>query len=428
VILLYNILFLIGGSFVLPFLLVEALTLKKRRATVLKRLGAGLHAPRFHRRPIWIHALSVGEVLASVPLIKKIRTSHFGRPVVLSVSTMTGHEIAKKLLGRDVDYIFFFPYDLIWVVRKVVRYIDPVVFILVESDIWPNVLYELNRRMVPAVLVNGRLSPRSFSGYRALSFFMRSVFANISTICAQCEMDAKRFEVVGAPVNRIKITGNMKFDHGVRLRSGHEIERLRQSMRIPSRGRILLAGSTHEGEEAILLDIFGQLKKHFKDLVLLIAPRNPERAKAVYRLFASSGWSAGLMADLKRVSLGPAFEVIVVDSMGMLGQLYALADISFIGGSLVKSGGHNPLEPAAFAKPIIFGPDMSDFSWIADMLIESGGGVQVGGSEDFFQAAAALLTDKRKAQLMGRQALLVFEKNKGAVERTLEIVEGFLTL
>ena len=425
-ILLDNVLFLLGGTLVLPFLLVAALTLKKRRVTVMERLGARLNVPGFHKKPIWIHALSVGEVLAAVPLIEKIRSSCLDHPVVFSVSTMTGDEVAKKILKKHVDQIFFFPYDLIWAVRKVIHRVDPALFVLVESDIWPNFFYELKRRGVPSILVNGRLSPRSFAGYKALSFFMRPVFSTMSVICAQCKTDAQRFEAVGAPADRITITGNIKFDHEVRVRSDDEIVRLRQSMKIPSGRRILLAGSTHEGEEAILLDVFAQLRKQFRDLVLLIVPRDPERARAVCQLFASSGWSAGLMTDLKDVSPRVSSEVIVVDAMGMLGQLYALADISFVGGSLVKRGGHNPLEPAAFAKPIIFGPHMTDFAWIADTLIESGGAIEVTGRIDFFEAAAALLTDKVKARQVGEQAMRVFHNNKGAVDRTLEIMQGFL--
>ncbi len=425
-IILYNVFFLLGGSLLFPFLLVEALSVKKRRRTALRRLAVTFDAPRFHRRPIWVHALSVGEVLASVPLIEKIRLAYLNHPVVLSVSTMTGDEIARKLLGRDVDYIFFFPYDLVWPVKKVIHGIDPAIFILVESDIWPNVLCELKRRHIPTVLVNGRLSPRSFSGYRAISFFMRPVFATISMICAQCEMDAQRFEAVGAPADRIRITGNMKFDQGICVRSDDETEKLRQSLKIPAEGKIFVAGSTHEGEEAILLDVFSRLRKLIDDLILLIVPRNPDRAEAVCRLFGSSGWSACLMSDLKR-SGDRRFGVIVGDTMGMLGQLYALADISFVGGSLTKRGGHNPLEPAALAKPIIFGPDMSDFAWIAEVLIEFGGAIQVADGEELFDAAATILADKRKAQLMGEQANLVFQNNRGAVDKTLEIIQGFLS-
>ncbi len=423
----YNILFLLGGCLVLPVLLTQALTLKKRRVTVLKRLGAGFRAPRFNTRPIWIHALSVGEVFASVPLVQRIRKSYSDRPVVFSVSTMTGNEIAKKLLGSDVDHIFYFPYDFIWSVRRVVDGIDPAIFVLVESDIWPNFLFELKKRGVSAVLVNGRMSPKSFSGYKILSFFMRSVFGTMSMICVQNPTDAKLFEAVGAPADRIRVTGNIKFDHEEHAISDDELGRLRQSMKIPAHCRILLAGSTHEGEEAILLNVFAQLRKRFDDIVLLVVPRNPDRASAVYDLFASSGWSTAVTGDIENIPPGVVFDVIIVDTMGMLRQLYALADISFVGGSLVKEGGHNPLEPAAFAKPIIFGPDMTDFPWIAEMLTNSGGAVQVKGIGEFIEAAATLLADSGRARLMGEQAFSVFQNNKGAVDKTMEVIQQFLS-
>jgi len=423
----YNILFSLGGGLVLPLLLAQTLALKKRRATVLKRLGAGFRAPRFDTRAIWIHALSVGEVFASVPLVQRIRRSYPDRPVVFSVSTMTGNEIARKLLSRDVDHIFYFPYDFIWSVRRVVDGIDPAIFVLVESDIWPNFLFELRKREIATVLVNGRMSPGSFFGYKAVSFFMRSVFGTMSMICVQSPADAELFQAVGAPADRVRVTGNIKFDHEVHAILDDELESLKQSMKIPAHGRILLAGSTHEGEEAILLNVFAQLRKRFDDIVLLVVPRNPERASAVRDLFASSGWSAATTGNMKNVSPGAVFDVVVVDTMGMLRQLYALADISFVGGSLVKEGGHNPLEPAAFSKPIIFGPDMTDFPGIAEMLTNSGGAVQVKGGEEFIEAATTLLADSGRARLMGEQAFSVFQNNKGAVDRTLEVIQQFLS-
>lgn len=423
---LYNILFLMGNLIMFPFFVVKALTLEKRRATVLKRLYPGFRMPRFKRRPIWIHTLSVGEVLASVPLIKRICRTYSDRPVVLSVSTVAGHEIATKSLESDVDSIFFFPYDVIWSVRKVIRRVNPAIFLIVESDIWPNFLYEMKRRQVPTILANGRLSPRSFSGYKRLSFFMRSVFSGISVVCAQSKLDAQRFEAVGAAAEKIKITGNIKFDQKIDSLSDDEIDTLRESMKIKPGSKIFLAGSTHEGEESILVDVFSRLERNFDELVLVIVPRDPKRAKAVYRLFASSGHTVVLMGDLKRISSTASFEVIVVDAMGILRRLYALADIAFVGGSLVKRGGQNPLEPAAFAKPIIFGPDMSDFHWIAEMLIESGGGVRVADGQELFRAAMGLLTDTGRARLMGERAFVVFETNRGAVERTMKILEGCL--
>lgn len=409
-----------------PLIFVKVLTSEKRKKTVLRRLGIQSLVRTSARRPVWVHALSVGEVLASVPLVKRLRKTYYNRPLVLSVSTLTGHEMAKKLLVSDVDSIFFFPYDFLWSVRKAIRNVTPSLFFLVESDIWPNFLYEMKRRQIPTILVNGRISPRSFCGYKRLSFFMRSVFSWISVICAQSELDAERFESIGAPQEKIRITGNLKFDQEIDCVSSNEIESARQSLKIAPGHKILMAGSTHEGEESIVLDVFCRLKRKFHKLVLVIAPRNPECASAVYRLAAHSGRTVALMTGLKQVSSAGAIDVIVVDTMGVLGRLYALADIAFVGGSLVRSGGHNPLEPAALGKPVLFGPDMSDFPSIAEMLIGSGGAIRVSDGEGLFREVTALLSDNNKARRMGERASEVFESNRGAVERTLKISEGFL--
>jgi 3-deoxy-D-manno-octulosonic-acid transferase len=410
----------------LPLVLVNVLTSEKRKKTVLRRLGIQSLVRTSAIRPVWVHALSVGEVLASVPLVKRLRKTYYNRPLVFSISTLTGHEMAKKLLVSDVDSIFFFPYDFLWSVRKAIRNVTPSLFFLVESDIWPNFLYEMKRRRIPTILVNGRISPRSFSGYKRLSFFMRSVFSWISVICAQSELDAERFESIGAPQEKIRITGNLKFDQEIDCVSSNEIESSRQSLKIAPGHKILVAGSTHEGEESIIFDVFCRLKRKFHKLVLVIVPRNPERASAVCRLAAPSGRTVALMNGLKQVSSAGAIDVIVVDTMGVLGRLYALADIAFVGGSLVRSGGHNPLEPAALGKPILFGPDMSDFSSIAEMLIESGGAIRVSDGEGLFREVTALLGDNNKARRMGERASEVFQSNRGAVERTLKISEGFL--
>lgn len=411
-----------------PLVLVNVLTSEKRRKTVLRRLGIQSLVRTSARRPVWVHALSVGEVLASVPLVKRLRKTYYNRPLVFSVSTLTGHEMAKKLLVSDVDSIFFFPYDFLWSVRKAIRNVTPSLFFLVESDIWPNFLYEMKRRQIPTILVNGRISPRSFYGYKRLAFFMRSVFSWISVICAQSELDAERFESIGAPQEKIRITGNLKFDQEIDCVSSNEIESARQSLKIAPGHKILMAGSTHEGEESIVLDVFCRLKRKFHKLVLVIAPRNPKRASAVYRLAVPSGRTVALMTGLKQVSSAGAIDVIVVDTMGVLGRLYALADIAFVGGSLVRSGGHNPLEPAALGKPVLFGPDMSDFPSIAEMLIGSGGAIRVSDGEGLFREVTALLSDNNKARRMGERASEVFESNRGAVERTLKISEGFLKI
>jgi len=421
--LLYNIVFLLGGVLSLPLIIAKVLTSDKRRKTVLNRLGSKAFDGVEREKPVWIHALSVGEVLAAVHLAKKIGPN---RSVLLSVSTLTGHETAKRLLNGSVASIVFFPYDLIWSVRKAIRAVDPSVCVLVESDIWPNFIHEAQRREIPVILANGRISPRSFRGYRRLSFFMKPVFSSISAICAQTETDAKRFIAIGARKDRVKVTGNLKFDCKLMHLSGREISRLRASMGIGPRVSVLLAGSTHEGEEKILLKCFMVLKKSFSDLILVVVPRDPTRAYRIQQMFERAGCPASLKSELDETDGHDAPHAIVVDTMGELRQLYAIADIVFVGKSLVNLGGQNPLEPAAFKKPIIFGPHMFNFELVAEMLIQQGGAVEVANEKELMEQVKSLLLDSTRCETMGMKAYEVLGMNRGAVEKTLNVVERFL--
>ncbi|MCK4468766.1 MAG: hypothetical protein KAU60_10480, partial [Desulfobacterales bacterium] len=245
-----------------------------------------------------------------------------------------------------------------------------------------------------------------------------------SKICVQSLEDASRFSLLGIPRGRITITGNIKFDQQYDFADREELNKLRQSLLIKPSQKILLAGSTHYGEEAILLDAFSRLKKKYLDLILIIVPRNPDRARSVCRICKSAGLFAVTMSELEEKK--PGQDVIVVDRIGILKMLYAIADMAFVGGSLVRCGGHNPIEPAAFSKPIIFGPNMSDFADISDMLIRSGGAVVVQDAESIYRSLEMLITDSKSVESIGRSAFNVFCENKGAVEKTLRVVKECL--
>ena len=431
---LYNILFFIAIALGFPLIIPIVLVSDKRRKTVLQRLGlaqpaAGMRQDRFHhpgKKPIWVHALSVGEVLSAEPLVRGLRDRFRSRDIVLSVSTKTGFEIANKRLKETADFIFFYPYDLAFSVKRIAARIDPELVVIVESDIWPNFLFEMKRRHIPVILANARLSRRSFSGYKSILFFTRPLFLSFANICTQSMEDAGRFRCLGVPSDRLTITGNVKFDQENRPLPAAEIEDLRQSMNIQPWQRVLLAGSTHKGEESILLDAFLRLRREFGDLLLIVAPRDPARAGSVCRIFKSKGFSAFLMRELDKAGADKRSDVIVVDAIGILKKLYALADVAFVGGSLVNHGGHNPLEPAAFSRPVIFGHDMSDFAGISKMLVESGGAVCVQDAESIYSIVSKLLTDSQKAGEMGSMALKVFNANKGAVEKTLNTIEDIM--
>jgi 3-deoxy-D-manno-octulosonic-acid transferase len=433
-VILYNYLILLGFTITIPFLIVLTLTSKKRRETFLKRLGMqplpGKHAltetAKHEKRPIWVHALSVGETISVVPLVKKLRKRIGHGNIVLSVSTTTGFQIANKVLREDVSAIFYFPYDLMPSVRHVTRKVRPRGVVLVETDIWPSFLFEMKRRGIGVVLVNARISERSARGYGHISFFTKPLFQVFAFVCAQTVKDAGRLERLGVPRQKLRVTGNLKYDREEDPPVFGNQDRMRLSLNIPPGQRVIVAGSTHKGEEEILLDAFLRTNQMIRRLLLIIVPRDPARAESVCRIFQSAGLAADRMGRLKRVDRGPLLDVIVVDRIGLLGRLYALADVAFVGGSLVRRGGQNPLEPALFSKPVLFGPDMSDFEEIAQDLLKAGGALRVDNAVGLSETVIAMLRDHRKARLMGKRAYGVYSANRGAVERTLDVIQPYL--
>ena len=424
--LLYNFLLVVGMVLSLPITIVSARTFEKRQKTVLKRLGIGFCPNRFSRRPIWLHAISVGEILSAVPLAQSLKSRFPDYPLVVSASTHTGLEIAKKRLSKTCDAIFLFPYDFIWSVKKMINGINPAIFILFESDIWPNFLFETKKRGIPALFVNGRISPHSFKGYKKISFFMAWVLSNFSRLCIQTPKDADRFATIGAPQERMKVTGNIKFDLPIETVPDVERIKLKKSLRVAENSPIFLAGSTHAEEEKLLIHSLKELQQRFPELVILIVPRHPQRAASIKRLLAEEGLSATLKTALKPRSgedhtHSPG--IIIVDTLGELRRLYAIADTVLVGGSLIKHGGHNPLEPAMFKKPILFGPHMHNFEWIANTLVRSKGAIMVEDANDFLKEATRLLANPKERKTLGEQAYKILQKNRGALEKTLKVIE-----
>jgi len=312
-------------------------------------------------------------------------------------------------------------------VRKAIRCICPTLFVLVESDIWPNLIFEMKRHEVPFILASARMSSKSLRGYGRISPFMREVFLNMSSICSQTKTDAKRFVDIGAPPDKVFVTGNIKFDQPLDRPSKEEIRQLRTSMRIKQGANVFLAGSTHHGEEDILLHTFRELKKSFPELVMVLAPRDPARAKGAKRLFQQAELATFLRTDLLNTDHGSSPDVVIVDTLGELRRLYAVADVVFVGKSLVNLGGQNPLEPAALGKAILFGPHMFNFELIARTLIREGGAVEVASEIELLARAHELLGNPARCDALGERAYEVYVRNRGAVDRTLNVLERFLT-
>jgi 3-deoxy-D-manno-octulosonic-acid transferase len=415
----------------LPWILCWIALSRKHRKTFLYRSGLILpdmgnrarYAPG-RRKPIWIHALSVGEVWSAVPFARQVKKEFPERPVVFSASTQTGLELAREHLTETMDMVFCFPYDLKWVVRRVVSHVDPCLTVLVETDIWPGFLNEMNGRNIPVFWANARLSPQSFAGYRRLRSLSGSLLAVFTGIFVQTRADLLRFRELGVKDHRLVLTGNFKFDQTIPPNP----EMTDSLQRIPATGPndlVLIAGSTHPGEEEILISAFREIRNAVPNLRLILVPRDPERSGEVYGLARRSGWSVQLYSQLPSRSAG-APDLLIIDRIGLLRSLYASADIAVIGGSLRDYGGHNPLEPAVFAKPILFGPHMRDFKERAEILVENRAAVRLTDPSELAQAAADLLKHPDLAREMGWRARQVMRDHRGAIRQTIDHMRNFV--
>lgn len=425
--LIYNALLFVVLIIMLPVFLYRMLVMQKYRAGLKQRLGT-LPEDLFARvkglRPIWLHCVSVGESIAAVPLARAVKERYPDIPLVVSTVTDTGQRVVKEKMPF-ADAVFYLPLDLPWIVRKAVKTVSPRAFVVVETEIWPNLFREMHRQGIPVVVVNGRISDRSAGRYRAAAFFIRTVLQGVAAFGMQSRLDAERISAAGAAKERVAVTGNIKFDQAGVSMSTEEKDALRRELGLGDGERLILAGSTHEGEEAVVLDAFLSLKARRSDLAdlsLLLAPRHPERLGRAEEVLREKGVAFVRRTSAKKRQGEP---VILLDTMGELGRLYAVCDVAFVGGSLVNVGGHNLLEPAAWGKPVVFGPQMHNFREIAEKLLAAGGGRQVLNAGDLENAFDELLVPAQAAE-MGARGREVVEENRGALKRTMELVERFM--
>ncbi|MCP3872341.1 MAG: 3-deoxy-D-manno-octulosonic acid transferase [Desulfobacteraceae bacterium] len=420
---LVNILFLI----VLPCLPFLYFFSEKRRASLVFRFGfkTRSYPKKTDQKRIWIHALSVGEVKSVVPFVQALKAQYKDLNIVFTASTKTGFDMAHQIFFKKdaslADQLRYFPYDLGYCVKKAIRQIAPDAVILVETDVWPNLLYEMKKSKIPVLLINARLSKRSLKGYLFFRKFASMFFSSITQIMAQTDLDAKRFQQLGINTDKISVAGNIKFDQPIEDMSKSYIKDMKNRFCIQKQTKVFIAGSTHDGEEKILCKVYKDAKKNFPDLFMILAPRNPKRCQDIASLFLSKGVHVQFMSIKTEHSDCP--DVVLVDKMGELSRLYAICDIAFIGGSMVQQGGHNPLEPASFSKPILFGLDMSDFSLISNMLVDQGGAKKVGSQQELKEALEMLLKNNQISGQMGFQSFEVFSQNSGAVNRIINNME-----
>ncbi|MEW5948129.1 MAG: 3-deoxy-D-manno-octulosonic acid transferase [Thermodesulfobacteriota bacterium] len=427
--LLYNLLQLAFLAIFLPFILLRIAFTSKYRQRILNRLG--LHLPSMDAANdsgprIWIHALSVGEVMSSIALVREIRQRFPDWVIIYSTSTATGAGIARQKLG-DMVYLITYPLDLFWSVRQVVKGVRPDLFVLIETDLWPNMLSALSRRGTPIILLNGRISGSSFIRYKRFSLFFGPIFSLIDKIVMQSHADEERMIELGISPRKIYRIGNLKFDQeGVQV-GEKEAGELRRNLHIPPGSKVFIAGSTHAGEEEIILSAYAKLILTYPDLFLLLAPRDPGRADEVKRLTQSAGLDAYKKTELPGLPESNTVQVVVLDTLGELSKLYALATVAFIGGSLVPERGHNVLEVAAHARPVVFGPHTEDFKEAAAALIKKGGGYMVNSENELVTILELILSNDVLAQKAGERAFQVIEENRGAVEKAVDLIsETFL--
>jgi len=365
--------------------------------------------------------------MAAIPLIRELKKKYPEEKIVLSTVTDTGNYTARQQL-KEADAVIFFPFDYPGIVGKIIKKVKPHLFITLETEIWPNFLQRLNHHKIPAIMVSGRISSNSYHKYRLFSFFFRKVLENISFFCMQSKIDAQRIMNIGAKPERVKITGNLKLNQNIPIRIPEDRQGLFLSLNIRENQNILIAGSTHRGEEEIILNVFKKLKGEFPDLVILLAPRHPERFSEVSTLLENKGFRSIRRTEIKPSSTPDNFEVILLDTIGELFKFYSIGTVIFIGGSLVPIGGHNILEPAIYKKAVLFGPFMDNFSEISQILEERGAGIRVRNEEEFFFQGRKLLLNGDLRESLGRSALEVIEENQGALRKSIEVIERFLNL
>lgn len=431
----YNIALLAALVASAPWWLWCMATTQKYREGLLERLGrlpgwiADLRARADGRQTVWLHAVSVGEVLAVGRLIAEMGRAFPGHQVVISTTTRTGQALARERFGAN--RVFYCPLDLPWAVRAYLDALKPRLLVLAETEFWPNLLNGCFRRGIPVAVVNARVSDRSWPRYRRLRRLWRPMLSRLARVLAQTETDAERLRALGCAPERVLVAGNLKFD----VRAASESGATRLLRALAGDLRLVVAGSTLEGEESALLEAWPRLLAADPRLAMVLAPRHPERFGAVADLLAQSGVSWARRSTWgkegsRSVAAGKpaplvAGEVVLLDTIGELASVYSLAEVAFVGGSLVSAGGHNPLEPAQFGVPIVMGPHYANFRAIAEDLLAHHA-LCITGKEELAATLTELLEDRPAAEAMGARAKEVFSQQAGATARCVDALGELL--
>jgi 3-deoxy-D-manno-octulosonic-acid transferase len=441
---LYSLLTALGMLLLSPYFFVRGLVHGKYLDNIPERLGwrfppdlRAISSGQAGEKPIWIHAVSVGEALAALPLAKRLKEQYAQRRLVVSTTTATGQQLARARMDF-ADAIFYFPLDWAGPVRRALKATQPAIVIIVETEIWPNFLRECRRAQVPVVFVNGRLSEQSFRGYqrafaysgRLLRGFVQRILGDASLFLMQSEQDASRILALGAPKSKVLVTGNLKYDLAEPPESALSVWLAEESSK-SNRTPLLVAGSVMASEEDSVLRAFAIVERKFPDALLILAPRKPDQFDNAADIILRSGLKLVRRRDVslnggRNASLADLGNVFLLDSLGELAGIYRLADAVFVGGSLVPSGGHNILEPATFGKVPIYGPSMENFRDMAANFLAADAAIQVNSAEDLGAAWCGLIRDPQRASCMGASARKLADQNRGATSRVLEHIAQVL--
>jgi 3-deoxy-D-manno-octulosonic-acid transferase len=420
----YSLLTLAVFVAVSPYFVYQAIRYKKYIGSLQQRLGfLPISFNIDGDESIWIHAVSVGEVLTARALAADLKSRYPRLRLFLSTTTIAGQQVARRNL-QHVDGVFYFPFDWAFIVRRTLALVKPRLFIMMETEIWPNLLHVCRKRGVKTVMINGRISQRSFPRYRLVRPFFRRVLADVDRFCMQSEESASRLVTLGGDPARVTVTGSLKFDSlelPAATPHGKPRERVLRFFRLSPNRTVVVAGSTMKGEEAAFLRAFARVKTKLPGALAVLAPRQPERFAEVERAARDAGFVTMRRTELP-IDAEPRADVIVLDTIGELAQLYQLATAVFVGGSLADHGGHNILEPAIFGKPIVFGPHMQNFKEIADAFLTNDAAVQVQSERELDEVLIQLVTDPVRRARLGAAARALVEANRGAKDKTLAVI------
>jgi 3-deoxy-D-manno-octulosonic-acid transferase len=415
---IYNLIFFIFAIFYLPLYFLRG-KLKRGFAGRLGYLPAGLSL----NRPIWIHAVSVGEVVAIKGLLGRLRQVYPEKKFVISTVTATGNKIARGLI-KEGDFLTYLPLDFSFIIYRVLKKTNPCVFIIAETEIWPNLISSLNKLKVPVVTVNGRISDASYRGYLLVKVLIRPILRMVNKFCVQSSLDAFRLESLGVAREKIQVTGNVKFDINLDPVLPADVLSRRAKLWLKPEDKLWVCGSTHPGEEEIIFDAYHKLLTVLPNLKLLIAPRHPERSRQVSKLAQERAFMPVLISNISAACPTCINQpVFILDYVGELFNYYSAADVVFIGGSLVKHGGHNILEPASLKKPVVFGPHMFNFRDISELFLAGQAAMLIANSQELVDKVKEILGSSLLAKGLGERAYDLIVKNRGATERNIQVIK-----